>query len=316
MKKAIFCAGALMFGAFGFAQNTSTATSTGTGNLVHVDQTTAGGTNVSTISQEFTNNFADVDQVGTNRSLVDQQGANSAASGLGNKAIIDQNGGSSGKNRSTALQYGDDNYANAMQDGSNHFSKIKQGNLPGGAEDNWARVDQFGGDGNHADIEQLHDNNWGLATQDGNTNKIVMRQRSNPGSVAGNYSQISQVGDNNRATSKQTTINPTVSVPAFSNKEIVSQIGDWNKSKLVQEGDDNYSKVSQDDSNLGSGSAWNNRADVEQLNNMNTSRITQDGVATVTTNNYARVRQDGSIQNNTSTITQHGANTAYVNQNN
>lgn len=317
MKNVMLSAAALMIGAVVFAQNTSNVTSTGSGNLTVVDQLTAGGSNVSNVTQEFTDNTARVDQNGTNRSLVDQQGNvnGGAASGQDNLAIIDQVGGSAGANRSSALQYGDGNYANADQDGSMNISSIQQGNLisGGGAEDNWARALQLG-DANRVDILQQHDNNFGLADQTGDSNRAFMNQRSNPGSVGGSTSRMTQVGDDNFATSRQTTV-VGAAVGSYSNTEIVMQNDDHNYSKLVQRGDDNLSRVNQSGSSAGV-SAWANRADVDQQNNLNTSRITQGAEAGVITNNLARVRQDGSVLNNTSNITQNGANTAIVTQNN
>ena len=69
MKKAIFCAAALMLGTVALAQNNSTVTETGTGNTATVNQS---GNNTSSVDQEFTNNKATVDQTGKNKSTVIQ----------------------------------------------------------------------------------------------------------------------------------------------------------------------------------------------------------------------------------------------------
>ena len=329
MKKAIFCATALMFGAFGFAQtmptvNTSGVTQTG---YLNDAQITQSGQNTSAVDQEFRENSAIVDQIGVNWSDIDQSGdvGNMKKSGLANSATVLQDGGNNAFQISDIDQQGDGNEAIVDQYGEDNNSKIQQGNN-GNAEDNYAKVYQTGGtmsgDGNDADVLQRYDNNYADVYQNGNSNSVVLEQVSGPNQSEGNYAEHSQTGNRNSIVSLQETTQnaPSLQIGGYTNGEWVTQTGDDNGSNLHQQGEGNISIVNQLDGGLSSASGFHgpsgvsNYADVTQTDQRNYSRIDQ-GKSFSTSDNTVTVMQSGNGWN-ISDVTQMGGNSASVTQTN
>jgi len=335
MKKAIFCAVALMFGATMFAQGptiTRTTTTSPAINDSDVNQTgwlndatiTQTGQNISTVDQEFNRNEAMVTQVGNNWSDIDQSGdvGNQRQSGYQNKATVDQKGGYAAYQVSDIDQQGDNNMIDVDQDGEDNYAKVQQGNN-GNAENNYAKVKQEGGTinkGNNADVLQTYDNNYADILQKGNGNDVLLRQVSGPDQSEGNYAIHSQEGDNNFIDSEQKTTQnaPSLQIAGYTNGEWVTQTGNDNGSKLRQEGEGNISIVDQQDGLINGAphgpAGVSNYADVSQTDQRNYSSITQ-GLKGSTSDNTATVTQSGN-QWNVSNITQMGGNSASVTQTN
>lgn len=337
MKKAIFCAVALMFGATMFAQGptiTRTAATSPTINDSDVNQTgwlnnaTISQTeqNTSTVDQEFNRNEAMVTQVGNNWSDIDQSGevGNLRSSGFQNEATVDQDGGRTAFQVSDIDQQGDNNIVDVEQDGDDNYAKVQQGNN-GNAEGNFAKVKQDGGtmsgDGNQVDVLQTYDNNYADIDQMGNNNDVLLRQVSGPNQTEGNYAVHRQDGNNNFIDSEQKTTQAAPSglvINNYTNGEWVTQTGDDNGSKLRQEGEGNISIVDQQDGLINGAphgpAGVSNYADVSQTDQRNYSSITQ-GLKGVTSDNTATVMQSGNGWN-VSDITQMGGNSATVTQTN
>ena len=325
MKKAIFCATALMFGALGFAQtspinNDSDVNQTGWLNQATINQT---GQNTSSVDQEFNRNDAMVTQVGVNWSDIDQSGdvGNQRQSGYQNKATVEQHGGQNAFQISDVDQEGDGNEAIVDQDGHDNNSSIRQGNNAN-AEDNWAKVIQNGGtaalDGNDAVVLQRYDNNYAHVEQIGTNNSVDLEQVSGPDQTEGNYADHYQNGDNNSIESLQETTQQTsLQINGYTNGEWVEQTGDDNSSFLHQKGEGNVSIVGQYDGALNAGNSpdgISNKAHVTQYDQLNYSNI-QQGMEGVTSDNTATVMQSGNGLN-WSEITQMGGNSASVTQTN
>jgi hypothetical protein len=310
MKKAIFCAGALMFGAVAFAQNTSTGTQTGSGNSAVVNQS---GNNYSKVDQEFTSNTAFITQVGKNRSTVDQHGNVNPSSGNSNFARVDQDGQDQ---VSWMEQGGDRNRGIVEQDGTGNNSWLQQGNNAQ-AEDNRANIKQDG-TSNRSRVLQRWDNNVADIDQLGAHNSVNLEQAAKPNQSRGNYSKIDQNGDHNKAISYQETRD--AGLGTLSNREYVDQDDDYNFSRLNQRGENNLSRVTQSGNTSGIyAGTYSNEARVTQFGDMNRSFITQDDNAAGfagAADNTATVNQSG-LLGNVSTLNQHGnANSGVITQTN
>ena len=172
MKKAIFCAAALMFGAIGFAQNTSDVSQEGNDNDAGVTQS---GSNTSMITQGVSgqkgySNFATVDQTGASTSEIEQYD------------------GRDGENRN--------NEATVTQVGDGHYSMVKQLD-----DDNIAFVDQNRGIDNDSDVYQVGSSNYADVDQEGDENMSDIDQAGDAGAIEpNNEAFVLQEGYKNSST--------------------------------------------------------------------------------------------------------------------
>lgn len=214
MKKVILCAGALMIGAIGFAQDIPTAPTQAT--QVAAKTGAAPGANTGEAIQNGVSHKVQVVQIGTenssgsyqddgtgtggNQAFVWQDGnVQPAASGFLNLSEVRQSGT---ENESTTFQYGDENSALTRQGQNNSASANNKAYIQQGAPvaqqavGNWAEVVQDGSR-NEALTHQTFDNNRALTTQLGLDNKSYIRQIASPNNSVGHAAEADQEGDKN-----------------------------------------------------------------------------------------------------------------------
>ena len=217
MKKAIFCAIALMVGGMTYAQvtdadgnvspvttpvpilggaaidaNTGLSIQNGDDQRVRVRQ-------AGTYQSVYTNQDNGVTGTGGNQAAVRQTGSVTATSGVANAADVLQSGTT---NSSWTRQEGDDNHAVTHQgqtDGTstNNRAKIRQGTGQQ-AEDNFAAITQNGVD-NRAQTQQTYDNSDAWTQQTGLENKSMIVQDAGPNQTAGHYAMNQQKGERNES---------------------------------------------------------------------------------------------------------------------
>ncbi|WP_405199523.1 hypothetical protein [Christiangramia sp. LLG6405-1] len=271
MKKVIICAGALMFGAVTFGQQTNPSASSATplaGSPANA--------NVVETNQWGTDQRVKVHQVGESNSAKATQ-YNQLGSYDNNEAYIRQSGptGFFGdyaddnvaeskqrgyQNETAIIQSGDRNNALSKQGigtsgvAERNRSLIVQGGDDSGisdqSEDNFATTIQAG-DYNSSIIRQDDDNNEADVDQNGDHNKVEINQDSyTPFSEAdGHYADVDQDGDHNEALVEQ------------------DGYGGSNEAFTTQDGAYNDAYQSQNNNN-GSG-AMTNVATIEQINSYN-----------------------------------------------
>jgi len=223
MKKVILSAFALMIGAVGFSQVSSTSTPSQVNPQTAVDQRINGGNgNLGEAIQNGNDNKVRVRQAGVNNSVYTNQSDGDLAGG--NLADVIQTGavngnvGNSGQdniaetrqtgeaNQSSTRQQGDRNDAQTLQGQNNASSKgnlasIQQG-TNNNAEDNDAMIQQDGEE-NEAKTLQRWDNNSAFTIQNGDNNESFVDQASNPENSAGHYGYNEQNGDGNWSVIRQ-----------------------------------------------------------------------------------------------------------------
>ena len=207
MKKVIFCAVALMSGAFAFAQYTPGAPA----QAVQIsNQSPNGNANTGESIQDGDNQKVKVRQVGTknsaasyqdngvgvgsNQAFIKQIGNVTSLSGRLNRAEVHQSGS---RNESTQMQEGDRNSSLVNQMGDDNVSWARQGTNEQ-AEKNWVEVQQDG-NGNESRTLQTYDNNRALVDQFGDDNKSDIEQRAFSNGTQGHAAEVDQDGNRNQA---------------------------------------------------------------------------------------------------------------------
>ncbi len=199
-----------------------TSTTGGSGNLVNLTQTGAGDFGGppaeagAEISQNGNGNIATVRQSSASQTDVTQVGT-------GNTATVDQYGNPTSSAGSTTTVY---------QNGMNNDAVVRQ---QSGAS--FATIEQFGGNGNDAFIDQRGDNDAGRITQDGNRNQA--RTTGIPGILQrgdNNTTTIDQVGNDNVA---RTTTGLTTAGAGEFNTIAITQSGNEQLAAFDTDGGDN-----------------------------------------------------------------------------
>jgi len=326
MKKVIFCAAALMFGAMGFAQTGPAAN---------------GATPVS--GSPANANLTEVDQLGTDQRVqIEQVGRRNSAKVTqfdktfgffgdvydNNEAYIKQSGP---VGFVTGNSYADDNMAEAQQKGKQNETSLIQSGLRNNArsdqgtnglstsERNKVRIVQ--GSGDTAPLQAtMSEDNFAYALQEGDRNSALIGQNDD-----NNEADIDQDGDDNKAQIKQTSFTPFIEADGHiadieqdgdDNKALIDQngYGGSNDGAITQEGDDN--KAYQTQFNTGGAGAAVNTASIDQLNSYNAKayqkQLGEGNDASITQtggewypdydSNYAEQTQIG--DNNEASITQ------------
>ena len=293
MKKAIFCAIALMVGGMTYAQvtdadgnvspvttpvpilggaaidaNTGLSIQNGDDQRVRVRQ-------AGTYQSVYTNQDNGVTGTGGNQAAVRQTGSVTATSGVANAADVLQSGTT---NSSWTRQEGDDNHAVTHQgqtDGTstNNRAKIRQGTGQQ-AEDNFAAITQNGVD-NRAQTQQTYDNSDAWTQQTGLENKSMIVQDAGPNQTDGHYAMNQQEGERNES--------------------FISQQGNGarNSARTLQRGNDNQAKQMQTATD-GTGGAGND-AGIQQGG----STATLNAVAPEATTQWLAVRDNVDLAANT-----------------
>ncbi|WP_415375461.1 hypothetical protein [Patiriisocius sp. Uisw_017] len=339
MKKMFFCASALLFGATVFAQNTSTLDQVGVLNNALIEQ--SGVVNISTISQ--TNDGTTT----LGSEVVLRQGMQSGATNPANESTITQ---TNELNYVRSFQEGDGNTSVILQttlgtaspfDASGYLQgvdlfQIGQNNASDvlqTGDNQGAVLNQFGGN-NIIELEQLGELQLTFIEQvngdtDSQGNAAIVAQNTGLGNIVdmyqendGNFSSVSQTGEFNTSVSTQVadfTVVSAGNIGGYVQGSIVDQTGQNNYTDVFQAGDFQLSTVIQSAAIGGLFTGMgSNEAYVTQNGQSSSSTITQmDGIS-IDADNYAMVNQTGAIGGlgSISTLTQTGANTATVNQNN
>jgi minor curlin subunit len=263
MKKVIFCAGALMFGAMSFAQgptgNSSDVDQIGNNNGSDVDQGSVlvstvyqkGFYNGARVNQEAQANTANIKQVGDRNYAITQQNT------------VHPNTVNAGDNDASQEQRGDYNSASIVQDVTGWTS----GNGTRSSEAQQLQV----GKSNYASIEQSGLNLRSYQTQRGNNNNAVDWQGGGH-----HESDVLQIGNYNNSNVYQrgSTHTSLVEQKGDRNYSDVDQNGGWKfESEVLQTGDYNSSVVSQ--SSSGFLPDTNHISSVIQSGNGNASNVFQ-----------------------------------------
>ena len=187
---------------------------------------------VLTAGMAFSQNLADIDQVGNNHY------ADIAQTGLYNTATVVQDHGSGGI--AGIEQVGDNNQADIEQTGAagDHEASITQiGNDNKAFQDQrfwgsgsgYLSIEQYGNNNEaYQDRQHMNKNADGLIYQEGDDNYAFQNQRTSFSGGGTAFASISQTGDDNWASQSQTGLGDFTST--------IVQSGNHNTANVVQQG--------------------------------------------------------------------------------